>query len=188
MTRATTGDGGDPLVWYFAYGSNMQRATFGGRRGITPVRALAARAPGWRLVFDKPGIVPGRRGFANIVRAPGEEVHGVAYEIRATDLAHVDLTEGVLIGNYARLPIAVETAPAPCAPLVAHALVAERRANDVVPSRVYMALVVEGALEHGLPAAWIERLRRVPAEDDAADELALRAFIDDALRAMRRPE
>src|SRR6266571_8462260 len=44
----------DGCVWYFAYGSNMQRATLCGRRGIEPLRALAARAAGWRLALDKP--------------------------------------------------------------------------------------------------------------------------------------
>jgi hypothetical protein len=54
-------------VWYFAYGSNMETATLRGRRGIEPLCALGARAAGWRLVFDKPPLVPVGEAFANIV-------------------------------------------------------------------------------------------------------------------------
>src|SRR5262249_28197955 len=88
---------GAASVWYFAYGSNMQAATFRGRRGITPIRALPGRAPGWQLVLDKPGVVLARCGVASIVPAPGDEVLGVLYELAPADLAQVDLSEGVLI-------------------------------------------------------------------------------------------
>src|SRR6266478_7773083 len=54
-------------VWYFAYGSNMETATLRGRRGIEPLCALGARAAGWRLVLDKPPLVPVGEAFANIV-------------------------------------------------------------------------------------------------------------------------
>src|SRR6185436_7651685 len=84
------------LVWYFAYGSNMQPATFAGRRGIAAARALPARLAGWQLVFDKPPLLPMGQGMGNVVVAVGAEVFGVAYAITGDDLAHVDLTEGVL--------------------------------------------------------------------------------------------
>ena len=57
---------GPDIVWYFAYGSNMETATFAGRRGIAYRRAVPARVPGWRLVLDKPGIVPVGHGFAHL--------------------------------------------------------------------------------------------------------------------------
>ena len=41
-------------LWYFAYGSNMETATFRGRRGIAYRQALPARLTGWQLVLDKP--------------------------------------------------------------------------------------------------------------------------------------
>jgi hypothetical protein len=45
-------------MWYFAYGSTMGSATLRGRRGIAVGRAVAARVPGWRVVFDKPPLFP----------------------------------------------------------------------------------------------------------------------------------
>src|SRR5262249_31220268 len=57
-------------MWYFAYGSNMQSDTLHGRRGIAFRRAVAVRAPGWRVVFDKPPLLPIGEAFANIVPDP----------------------------------------------------------------------------------------------------------------------
>jgi len=64
-------------VWYFAYGSNMQIATFRGRRGIAYRRAVPARLAGWRLVLDKPPLVPVGHAFANVVPDPAGAVVGV---------------------------------------------------------------------------------------------------------------
>jgi hypothetical protein len=175
-------------VWYFAYGSNMQPATFAGRRGITPFRALAARARGWRLVLDKPPLVPFGESFANIVAAPRAEVLGVLYEITADDLAHVDLTEGVLIGNYARIEITVEPlvrVPAADAPTRAFTLVADKHASDLRPSEHYMRLLIEGATHHGLPEAWITNLRAIPTKPASSEAEAARAIIDAGLAAAR---
>ena len=102
-------------VRYFAYGSNMETATFRGRRGIEVVSAAPARAGGWRLVLDKPPLLPVGQAFANIVPDPDGAVLGVVYEIGVQDLAHLDLTEGVLVDNYRRLAISVTllATPAP---------------------------------------------------------------------------
>ncbi|HJQ82503.1 MAG TPA: gamma-glutamylcyclotransferase family protein [Candidatus Binatia bacterium] len=177
-------------VWYFAYGSNMQRATFVGRRGIAPRRALAARVPGWQVVLDKPSLLTPGRAMANLVPADREEAFGVLYEITAADLAHVELTEGVLLGSYERrtIPVVPLAAASADGPLVAHTLASGERRAGIRPSRRYMALLIEGALEHGLPAAWIAHLRAVPADDDSAQELEMRALIDDTLRVLRRPD
>jgi len=172
-------------VWYFAYGSNMQPATFAGRRGITPARALAARARGWRLALDKTPLVPIGEAFANLVEAPDGEVFGVAYEISADDLAHVDLTEGVLIGNYRRVEITVEPL-AGDGPARAFTLVSDKHAPDLGPSDYYMRLLIEGAETHGLPEAWIAMLRAVPTRESSTEATLGRSVIDAGLAVMRK--
>ena len=169
------------LVWYFAYGSNMQPATFAGRRGILAARALPARLAGWQLVFDKPPLLPMGQGMANVVATPGAEVLGVAYAISADDLAHVDLTEGVLIENYRRVAVEV-VALVGGAPFQAWTLTSERRDVGLLPSERYMALLVDGAEHHGLPAEYVQWLRSCPAREDAPEALAVRAFIDRAMK------
>jgi len=168
-------------VWYFAYGSNMQSATFRGRRRIEWTRALAARAPGWRLVFDKPPLVEIGQSFANIVADPAAAVLGVAYEVTADDLAHIELTEGVKVGNYSRAEITVHSLAAPTIELRAATLVSNRRDPALLPSKRYMRCVIEGAEEHGLPPEYVEFLRALPACDETTAALEMRPMLDQAL-------
>ncbi|MGH7823287.1 MAG: gamma-glutamylcyclotransferase family protein [Candidatus Binatia bacterium] len=166
---------------YFAYGSNMQQATFRGRRGIDIRQAEPARLEGWRIVFDKPPLLPIPESYANIVEDGGGEVYGVLYEIAECDLDHLDLTEGVRIGNYRRIAVPVRLLGSGEA-REAFTLTSERRDAALRPSTRYMALLLEGALEHGLPQAWIERLRAVPVDPETPEALRLRALLDDAIR------
>ena len=173
------------LVWYFAYGSNMQPATFGGRRGIVARDAVPARLRGWQLVFDKPPILPIGGAMANVVECLGAEVLGVAYHVTTDDLAHIDLTEGVLIGNYHRIAVCVS--PLAGGPeLEAFTLTSERRDPSLCASYRYMALLIEGAQVHGLPAAYIDWLRQCPAVEETAEAVAARASLDRALGALKK--
>jgi gamma-glutamylcyclotransferase len=169
------------VVWYFAYGSNMQSATLRGRRGVHYHRALPGRARGWRLVLDKPGLIPTGESVANIVPEAAAELWGVLFEIDAADLGHIDLTEGVLIGNYTRVEIPVEPVAAEPA-LQAFTLTSNRRDPGLRPSTRYMDLLISGAEEHRLPAEYIAFLRSIPARPESPEAAQLRPFFDDALR------
>ena len=169
-------------VWYFAYGSNMETATFRGRRGIACTRALAARAAGWRLVLDKPPLVPIGEAFANLLPDPDGAVLGVLYEIAPDELAHLDLTEGVLVGNYDRIAIPVTPLLGPPDTVTAFTLASDRRAPELCPSHRYMACLIAGAEEHGLPPDWIAFLRGVPAVPESAVAKAFRPVVDAVLR------
>ena len=169
-------------VLYFAYGSNMQTATFAGRRGIVSRSARAARVDGWRLVFDKPPLIPVGEGFASIVPDPDAMVVGVLYEITPADMEHVDLTEGVLIGNYRRVEVRVTPLDAPGLTLAAYSLTSDHRDAALRPSDRYMGLLVAGAEEHGLPAEWIAHLRAVPTRPESPEAARLRPLLDAVLR------
>jgi hypothetical protein len=168
------------IVWYFAYGSNLQAATLRGRRGIDYQRAVPVRVRGWRLVFDKPPLFPAGTSVANIVEDADAEVLGVAFAMSADDHAHVELTEGVGFGNYRRVEVQVEPlAPTVDAPTVAYSLSSEKRAPGLQPSTRYMALVIEGAVEHGLPDVHLDLLRQVEACQESAAAAALRPVLDE---------
>ena len=167
-------------VWYFAYGSNMQAATFRGRRGIMPRAAVAAKAVGWRLVLDKPPLLSVGHSFANVVPDPGATVYGVAYEISAEDYAHVEFSEGVQIGNY--LPVDLDLETLQGGTLRAWTLTSDKRSTGLKPSLRYMALLIEGAAEHGLPDDWITMLREIPAEEESEAAKAARALLDRVIR------
>jgi hypothetical protein len=174
-------------VWYFAYGSNMQAATFRGRRGVTPRSAVAARAPGWRLVLDKPPLLSIGHSFANIVRDDQAVAYGVAYEITLDDMAHVDFSEGVQIGNYTRVEITVERLAPSGESFPAFTLTSEKQATDLQPSTRYMGLLIDGALEHGLPEDWVAMLRGVPAVEESAVAKAARALVDRVIGRKEKP-
>ena len=168
-------------VWYFAYGSNMQSAPLRGRRGIEPTRASAARARGWRLVFDKPPLIPVGESFANIVPDATAEVLGVLYEISPSDLDHLDLTEGVLIGNYRRVATTVEPLFAEPA-VTAFTLTSDRSDPALRPSTRYLQLLVDGAREHGLPRSYLAWLEAVPADPTSEEAARFRGLVDDLLK------
>jgi len=170
------------LVWYFAYGSNMQPATFRGRRGIVARQAIPARLAGWQLVFDKPPLLPVGQGMANIVATEGARVLGVAYAVTAEDLAHIDLTEGVLIDNYQRVAVRVVPLDGAGPELEAFTLTSDRRDGSLRPSSRYMALLIEGARSHGLPAGYIEWLAARPAVEESPEAAVAHRFIDLALK------
>src|SRR4029077_20394485 len=140
-----------------------------GRRGVTFRRALPVRAPGWRVVFDKPPLFSIGEAFANIVPEPDATALGVAFEVGADDLAQIERSEGVSFGNYRRVELAGGPPP-PCddAPASAMSLASERRDPSLLPSTRYMALVIAGALEHGLPAEYLDTLRAIPAGEQTA--------------------
>lgn len=174
----------DALAWYLAYGSNMQRATLQGRLGVAVRRAVPVRAPGWRLVFDKPSLlkeIP--HGYANIRPEPGAVAIGVAFEITAADLAHVELTEGVGFGNYSRVTVGVEPlAAVEDPPVTAVSLSSERSKPGCRPTTRYLGLVIEGALEHGLPEEHVAALRAVEGEEECEEAVRLRAVLDEVMR------
>ena len=172
-------------VRYFAYGSNMQSATFRGRRAIEPHSARAARVRGWRLVFDKPPLLPIGESFANIVADPAGEVLGVVYEIAAEDHEHIELTEGVRIGNYDRLEVAAEMLGEPHDVVSVLTLATTQSDPTLRPTERYISLLVDGAIEHGLPESYVAWLRTIPTCTPTAESLELRARIDEAFRLLR---
>jgi gamma-glutamylcyclotransferase len=176
-------------VWYFAYGSNMASSTLRGRREVSYNRALAARVPGWRLVLDKPPIISLKTAFANIVPDPEAEVWGVLYDVSPEDFDHIELTEGVRIGNYDRVEVtAVPLVEIDASSFRAFSLTSSRRDERLRPSERYMQLLVSGAIEHGLPEHYVEYLRGIAVDPEDEETAKLRPFIDEGLRRLRRSE
>lgn len=169
-------------VWYFAYGSNMSSGTLRGRRGVEYRRAIPARVKGWRLVFDKPPLIPIKEGYANIVADPASSVIGVLFEVSLDDLDHIELTEGVRIDNYRRIEVEADALGGDGGSRRAFSLSSTKRDPALRPSSRYMDLLIAGAQEHGLPAEYVTYLRSLPAceEDPAASQF--REVIEQALR------
>lgn len=145
----------EPL-WYFAYGSNMSPAIFTDRRGIRPLAVRWGWLDGYRLCFDL-SIGSGERACANISRDGSARVAGVLYAITAADAEHLDRTEGVPQGVYARVAVSVATDGSER--VAAFTYESALRQPGRKPSARYIGLLLDGARANDLPAdyrAWLE--------------------------------
>lgn len=146
----------DAALWYFAYGSNMQRATFVERRGMRPRQAVWGRLHGYRVTFDLP-VGPGERGVANLAIDEAATTYGVLYLLTVEDFDRLDRTEGVDKNYYRRLGVAVidrdEQTKAAWTYTSPHGKPGRK------PSARYLGLLLEGAVEHGLPDDYLRELR-----------------------------
>jgi len=137
---------------YFAYGSNLAGRRM--RERVPGARPRGrARLEGFRLVADKPG----RDGSAklNLVRAPDASVWGALWTLAAPDLCVLDRFE---VG-YERLAVRVRSG---AGSLAATTYLSRMSCAGPALARDYRALVLEGAREQGLPAAWIALLEALP--------------------------
>ena len=151
------------MLWYFAYGSNLDPRTFLGRRRMRPRDTRRARLDGYRLIFDLP-IGKGERAVANLLPASESHVHGVAYSIGRIQAARLDRTEGVPRAyQRVEVPLVFEDAQ----DSDAFTYVSERRTPGRKPSERYMNLLLRGARHHELPQDYVAWLRSI---DLAVDE------------------
>jgi hypothetical protein len=102
----------------------------------------------------------------------GDEVWGVLYLLTHGEAERLDRTEGVHHGAYRRLAIEVrDSAGTLVSAFTYHS--ARGRAGRK-PSRRYLGLLISGALQHRLPAPYIERLQSFPlALDERENQLSL---------------
>ena len=134
------------MLLYFAYGSNMSRARLQARVG--EVRVLGwASAEHYRHAFDKHGADGTAKG--NIVRAPGETVHGVLFELRIDPLEVLTAPEGGSRG--VELSVLLRSTDALCA---ARSFEAIHRVDGLAPSPEYLDHYRRGMEEHDLPSAY----------------------------------
>jgi len=169
MTGAGASDGGNEAgrIWYFAYGSNMQRATFVGRRGMRPDSSRAGRLDGYRLTFDL-AVGPGERGVANIVVDPLACVCGVLHRITRAELEILDRSEGVPYGAYDHLT--VEVAAGDDVVVEACTYISVHGKPGRKPSDRYIGLLLDGAREHALPPSYVAELERIERAVDEREQ------------------
>lgn len=142
-------------LWYFGYGSNTERGTFLGRRRMRPLEVRVGRLDGWALCFDLP-VGRGERGVANVVARDDDHVWGVLWRISGEQADWLDRTEGVGRGFYRRIAVEVSAGGERVPAFTYHS---PRGRAGRKPSRRYLGLLLAGARQHGLPGAWVERLR-----------------------------
>jgi hypothetical protein len=147
---------------YFAYGANMLS------------RRIQAIAPS--AVAIDVGFVQGRRFTFGKVSRDGSgkcdiettnnvnnRAYGVLWKINVKDKANLNDAEGLGIG-YSEANVQVVTSTGTT---VAATYVASYKEAVLRPYQWYKAFVLAGAVEHDLPAEYIEWLRTFEAQEDA---------------------
>jgi gamma-glutamylcyclotransferase len=144
------------LIKYLGYGSNMNRGIFEDRRGMRPIQARPAVLDNYRICFNLP-IGRGERGVANLEPSEGARVWGVLYLITTDEAEHLDRTEGVPSGGYRRIPVNVSVDGGK--EIEAFTYQSDKINPGRKPSPRYIALLIEGAVQHGLPPDYVDYLR-----------------------------
>lgn len=142
-------------VLVFAYGSNM--STLRLRARVPSAQPVGiGHVAGQRLAFHKQST--DESGKANLLRSGHDEDHvwGVLFSIAADHGPRLDACEPSY--DAVELDVRVESGR-----VAARAYVARPTAIDdtLKPYSWYLDFVLCGAVEHGLPDAYIERLRAV---------------------------
>ena len=133
---------------YFAYGSNMD------------VRQMAIRCPD--AVILGPASLPAHaflintRGFATVIPAPNQVVHGVLWEISPADKARLDRYEGVASGFYRKDIVRVRVKDGTETDALIY-LASDARPGQARPG--YMERILEAAEHCHLPETYIATLR-----------------------------
>lgn len=151
---------------HFAYGANMHRAVM--RRHAPAAEPLgAASLPGRRFVITADG-------YASIVPAPGQVVHGVLWRIAPRDRVKLDAWENVAGGLYRAATIAVQSGK-----LRRPALVYIARPRPAgVPKPGYMEMVVAAARAWRMPERYIVALEEwLPKRPRAAGHRKIGDFL-----------
>ena len=148
------------MIWYFAYGSNMNVARLlDGRlaqKGVTMGARIGGRLEGWELSFNKIRVAQKGSGAGNILVAPGKVVHGTLNAMPDAGLDVLDGWEGVAGGHYERRTLPVVRADTG-ETVDAIAYVALLVGEGLRPTREYLGHLLAGRdllpSEYG---AWLE--------------------------------
>ncbi len=134
-------------MFYFAYGSNMDR------------QAMRLRCPGSRPLgrarLARRRFFIMESGYASVKCDPRSDVHGVLYELALSDVPSLDCYEDIGRGLYRKVtqPVLRETS----APVRALVYIGASRVEGK-PSAAYLDAVLAAANDWSLPAAYVARL------------------------------
>lgn len=157
----------------FSYGSNMLMRRL--RERAPSARVIAAgMLKGHALRWHKVGQDHSGKCDALATGNDSDVVYGVLYEILASDKPSLDAAEGLGAG-YAEKEVDIHTLSGV---VHAHLYYATHVDSAMVPFAWYKALVVAGAQQHTLPAAYVAGLMAVRSIPDPD---AARALLNESL-------
>lgn len=152
------------MFHYFGFGSNISMASLRAK-GVVPLRSQPAVLYGWRLRFNVQHFFRNEGGVGNIERTddPNDQVLGVLHECLDEALTPLDATEAYGYG-YGRITVQVEvngdtTKRTQTISALTYIGMPEFIDNSCLPSRRYLNIILEGAVQAGLDANYIGKLK-----------------------------
>lgn len=135
-------------IKYFAYGSNMNTSRMSERcPGAIPIGS--ARLDGYKFALD-------RKGYATVVKSTGNHVWGFLWDISEDHKQNLDNAEGIHTDAYRDSYILVEQDTIQTEALIYISL---REPNEGNRAPEYEDMVIQGAMQRGLPDCYIQELR-----------------------------
>ena len=117
---------------------------------------------GRRLTFDKVSLDGSGKCDIEETCNSGDRVYGVLYKINKLEKGALDRAEGC--GNgYKEQTVDVLTSSGTCQAVV---YVATKKEPALRPYHWYKAIVIAGAVEHGLPEPYVKWIRTVESKPD----------------------
>jgi len=138
------------MVWYFAYGSNLDIDRLRERIGEWQDDRRATLKD-YRLTFDS-------RGKADILEQRGGRVWGAVYKVTEAQLKVLDRFECVHGGIYKRVSVNVEC-DGKTEPAIAYVKI--ERTSFHPPDDDYLNHILRGLKQHGYDEVTIEMIRAI---------------------------
>jgi len=155
---------------YFAYGSNMLTRRLRAANRAPSAKPLGiGHVQGRRLTFDKVSRDGSGKCDAEATGKNTDRVYGVLFEIASAEKNALDRAEGLGKGyKEERVEVVTDSGT-----VKAITYIATEKEPILKPYHWYKALVLAGAVEHGLPSQYVEWLRAFQSlEDPNADRRA----------------
>ena len=153
-------DGAAAELYHFAYGSNMNSEQVRARCADAKLIAVAKLAD-HQLAFH--GNSPVWDGAEEtLIPAPGQDVWGVIYELTPAGKEKLDDWQDALFdgsGAYYHSPAKVTDPDGKVYSVLLYKKA--KLGNPQKPSEEYLNFIVQGAVERGLPSAYVDQLRGV---------------------------
>ncbi len=147
-------DSADDTLLNFAYGSNLA-TTFVRQYCPSATFVMRAQLPNYEVQF-RFYSEPRQGGISTIIETPGALVHGVIYRIDRREIEELDVIERLHLGLYKREPFLVHGEDGAW-----HTAELYRVTTPDGPfpaAKSYVDQMIEGAREHGLDAAYTQKL------------------------------
>ncbi len=148
------------MIYYFAYGSNMDQAQMSER---CPESHLVGKAilDDYRIGFT---IYSPKRecGCADVIKTDGEQVCGLLYEISESDRESLDKAEGHP-NNYRRFTVVVRDDSGKTYGAESYQVVDKK--DFLKPSKHYLGMMLNAAKRFEFPATYVDFLSAVDTKD-----------------------